>query len=123
MPLVTVGRDSVVVSTCMLRGSFTVPLVLMHDVARLGATVIIEHREVCPFLNLSLPVGQCPERRDDEKRASDALAPPDMVEHRDGLGRLAQAHLVSEDHGAMIVPGVKGSKGAVNGSKGDCETV
>jgi hypothetical protein len=104
VPLVTVGRDSVVVSTCMLRGSFTVPLVLMHDVARLGATVIIEHREVCPFLNLSLPVGQCPERRDDEKRASDALAPPDMVEHRDGLGRLAQAHLVSEDHGAMIVP-------------------
>jgi hypothetical protein len=46
-----------------------------------------------------------------------------MVEHRDGLGRLAQAHLVSEDHGAMIVPVVKGSKGAVNGSKGDCETV
>jgi hypothetical protein len=46
-----------------------------------------------------------------------------VVEHRDGLGRLAQAHLVGEDHGAMIVPGVKGSKGAVNGSQGDCETL
>ena len=67
-------------------------------------------------------MGQCRERRDDEKRAPDALSPPDVVEHRDGLGRLAQAHLVSENHGAMIVP-VKGSKEAVNGSKGDCETV
>ena len=48
VPLVPVGSERVVVSTCMLRGSFRCHVVLMHDVARLGATVVIEHlmREV-----------------------------------------------------------------------------
>ena len=37
---------------------FKVPFVLMHDIARLGAPVIVEHGEVRPFHNLTLPVGQ-----------------------------------------------------------------
>ena len=59
---------------------------------------------VRPLLHLALPMRQRRERRHHKEGATNALLTVQVVEHRDALGRLAEAHLIRQHDAPPGVP-------------------